>query len=82
MADKAGLKPGDFLLEVRSHGQGGKGVTMVGVTGWTTGRLPTRGKGQRQEGVYYGRGDRVDKGSMADKAGLKPGDFLLEVRSQ
>ena len=23
--------------------------------------------------------DRVDKGSMADRAGLKPGDFLLEV---
>ena len=50
----------------------------------TTGRLPTRGKvtGKGWEGSYYGRGDRVDKRSMADKAGLKPGDFLLEVRSQ
>ena len=58
----------DFLLEVRSQGQGGKGFTMVGVTGWTT-RLSTGGKvtGTGWEGVYYGRGDRVDKRS-SDKA--------------
>lgn len=26
--------------------------------------------------------DRVDRGSMADRAGLRPGDFLLEVSEQ
>ena len=71
-ADRAGLKSGDFILEVGHVIRGGGCYNGCGL----------RGRGLYSGGVSLDRGNRGDSVNprpQADRSGLKSGFFKLEV---